>query len=56
MKIKLLLIGKTDEEYLKRGLDKYDQRLKHYIPVDITVIPDLKKTKNLSEEQQKQKD
>ena len=56
MKIKLLLIGKTDEDYLRRGEDKYYLRLKHYINVDVTVIQDLKKTKNLTEEQQKQKE
>lgn len=56
MKIKMLLIGKTDEDYLRQGEDKYYQRLKHYINVDITVIPDLKKTKKRTEEQQKQKE
>ncbi|PLX18293.1 MAG: 23S rRNA (pseudouridine(1915)-N(3))-methyltransferase RlmH, partial [Marinilabiliales bacterium] len=56
MKIKLLLIGKTDEEYLKLGIDKYINRLKHYLTFEFFVIPDLKNTKNLSEEQQKQKE
>jgi len=53
MKIQLVMIGKTDEAYLIQGIDKYLQRLKHYIPFELTTIPDLKKTKNLSEEQQK---
>jgi len=56
MKIKLLLIGKTDEEYLKQGIDKYISRLKHYINFELVVIPDIKKTKNLSIQQQKQKE
>ncbi len=53
MKIVLLMIGKTDEKYLQTGIDKYVSRLKHYIPFELTVIPDLKKTKNLSTDQQK---
>lgn len=56
MKIKLLLIGKTDLDYLKKGLDEYAQRLKHYLPFEIFIIPDIKNTKNLSEVQQKQKE
>ncbi|MCU4177629.1 23S rRNA (pseudouridine(1915)-N(3))-methyltransferase RlmH [Carboxylicivirga sp. N1Y90] len=53
MKIQLVMIGKTDEAYLMMGIEKYVQRLKHYIPFEMKVIPDLKKAKNLSEEQQK---
>lgn len=53
MKAVLVVIGKTDEAYLQIGIDKYLQRLKHYIPFELKVIPDLKKTKNLSENQQK---
>jgi 23S rRNA (pseudouridine1915-N3)-methyltransferase len=56
MKIKLLLIGKTDLDYLKKGLDEYAQRLKHYLPFEMIIIPDIKNTKNLSEVQQKQKE
>jgi len=53
MKAILVVIGKTDEAYLQTGIDKYQQRLKHYLPYEMKVIPDLKKTKNLSENQQK---
>ncbi len=53
MKIDLVMIGKTDEKYLIEGIDKYLKRLKHYIPFKMITIPDIKKTKNLSEEQQK---
>ncbi len=56
MKIKLLLIGKTDESYLKQGIEKYTKRIKHYLSFDFITIPDLKNTRNLSEEQQKQKE
>ena len=56
MKIKLLLIGKTDESYLKQGIEKYTKRIKHYLSFDFITIPDLKNTRNLSEKQQKQKE
>lgn len=56
MKVKLVLIGKTDSNYLKDGINEYGKRLKHYLPLEIVVIPDLKNTKKLSEDQQKQKE
>jgi 23S rRNA (pseudouridine1915-N3)-methyltransferase len=56
MRITLLTIGKTDEKYLKEGIEKYLKRLKHYIKFEIVDLPDLKNTKNLSEDQQKSKE
>ena len=56
MKIELLVIGKTDKDYLQKGISIYLDRLKHYIPFELKVIPDIKNTKNLSEEQQKQRE
>jgi 23S rRNA (pseudouridine1915-N3)-methyltransferase len=56
MKITLLVIGKTEDKYLIDGLDKYLSRLKHYIGFNMTVIPDIKNTKNLTEAQQKTKE
>ncbi|MDA3929469.1 MAG: 23S rRNA (pseudouridine(1915)-N(3))-methyltransferase RlmH [Prolixibacteraceae bacterium] len=56
MKITLLVIGKTEADYLKKGIDIYLKRLKHYIGFELRVIPALKNTKNLSELQQKQKE
>lgn len=42
MKIKLITIGKTDENYLKEGIDKYLKRLKYYVQFEIIVINDVK--------------
>lgn len=56
MKITLLLIGKTDKLYLKAGMEEYVERLKHYLPFEIKVIPDLKKTGALPEGIQKKKE
>tara|TARA_R110001592_G_scaffold6096_1_gene33093 strand:+ start:1472 stop:1942 length:471 start_codon:yes stop_codon:yes gene_type:complete len=41
MKIKLIVIGKTDESYLKDGIDKYLKRLKHYISFEMIIINDV---------------
>jgi 23S rRNA (pseudouridine1915-N3)-methyltransferase len=56
MRITLLTIGKTEDQYLKEGIDKYLKRLKHYTSFQILELPDLKNTKSLSEEQQKSKE
>lgn len=56
MRITLLAIGKTDDNYVLEGVEKYLKRLKHYIKIEIQIIPDLKKTKNLSEDEQKAKE
>jgi 23S rRNA (pseudouridine1915-N3)-methyltransferase len=53
MKITLLVIGKTDAAYLREGLNEYLKRLKHYVNFEIEVIPDIKKAKKLSAENQK---
>lgn len=56
MKITLLSVGKTEDKYIREGIDKYFKRLKHYIKFDIQELAELKNTKNLSEEQQKNKE
>jgi 23S rRNA (pseudouridine1915-N3)-methyltransferase len=56
MKIKLLAIGKTDDKNLLKLIETYQNRLKHYVKFEITIIPDIKNVKNLSEKQQKEKE
>ena len=56
MTIKLVCIGKTDKKELEKLIKIYTDRLQHYIKFEFDVIPDLKKTKNLDENQQKQKE
>ncbi|MEZ4793752.1 MAG: 23S rRNA (pseudouridine(1915)-N(3))-methyltransferase RlmH [Gelidibacter sp.] len=56
MTIKLLAIGKTDNKQLQSLIDGYQKRLGFYIKFEFGIIPDLKKAKNLSEEQQRQKE
>jgi len=53
MKITLLAVGKTDDARIAELVDMYAGRLQHYVNFDLEIIPDLKKTKNLSIDQQK---
>ena len=48
MKIVLLAIGKTNEQYLIEGISQYQKRLKHYIQFEMLEIPNIKKAKNFS--------
>lgn len=56
MTIKLIAIGKTDHKELLQLMDVYQKRLGFYIKFDLDIIPDIKNAKNLSEDQQKQKE
>ncbi|WP_295721035.1 23S rRNA (pseudouridine(1915)-N(3))-methyltransferase RlmH [Mucilaginibacter sp.] len=56
MKITFLTVGKTEDAYLKEGIDKYVKRLKHYTKIEIVEINELKNTKSLTAEQQKAKE
>ena len=56
MNIKLLAIGKTDNKQLDSLIEDYKKRLGFYIKFQLEIIPDIKNVKNLSEEQQKQKE
>ena len=56
MTIKLLGIGKTDDPALQDLTDVYIKRLQFYNKFEQEFIPDIKKAKNLDENQQKQKE
>ena len=54
MKITLLVVGNTTDTHIELLIQEYQKRLAHYIPFNIQVIPELKNTKALTPEQQKQ--
>jgi 23S rRNA (pseudouridine1915-N3)-methyltransferase len=56
MKIQLLVVGKTGQDFVETGLNEFNSRLKHYIPFEMEVVPDIKNVRNLSFEQQKEKE
>ncbi|MEI8007203.1 MAG: 23S rRNA (pseudouridine(1915)-N(3))-methyltransferase RlmH [Bacteroidota bacterium] len=56
MKIRFIVIGKTDEGYLKTGIGEYLTRLKHYITVEYTEIPALKNSSSLTMQEQQSRE
>lgn len=56
MTIKLIVVGKTEDGYLREGVDIYRARLEHYCRFEIVTIPALKGVKSLSREQLKDRE
>ena len=56
MRVTLLLVGTTDKKYLIEGIEDYQKRLIHYLPFEIKVIADVKNSRNLTEDQQKERE
>ena len=56
VRITFLLIGATDRKYLTEGIEDYRKRLIHYLPFEIRVIADVKNSRNLTEDQQKERE
>lgn len=56
MKVRLIVIGRTVEDYLRKGEAVYVDRLKHYAPFEVVEIPDLKGLSAMSEAMVKEKE
>ena len=56
MKIKLLMVGKTVDSDLIKLIENYQKRLTHYVNFEAVIIPDIKNAKNLTSDQQKEKE
>lgn len=56
MKISLLVIGKTDADYVKKGIEEYEKRVRRYVPYEMKVISDVKNVKSMNESQQKDRE
>ena len=54
MKTLLLQVGKTVNKHFTAVIDDYVERIGHYMPFDVVTVPELKNTKSLTVEQQKQ--
>ena len=54
MKTELIVVGRTVNKHFIAGIADYSERIGHYMPFSITTVPELKNTKSLTEEQQKQ--
>ena len=53
MNIELIVVGKTDSKEVTSLVDMYTKRINFYNRFNITYIPDIRNSKNLSEAQQK---
>ncbi len=56
MQIVFLVVGKTNDKYLLEGMAEYEKRLRKYISFITEIIPELKRTKGLSESELKQRE
>ena len=56
MKTELIVVGKTTSKHIGACIDDYAERIGHYMPFTISVIPELKNTKALTEQQQKERE
>ena len=54
MKTVLIQVGKTVNKHFATGINDYVERINHYMPFEVMTIPELKNTKSLTEDQQKQ--
>ena len=53
MKILLIVVGKTDLEWLRTGIELYTERISRFVQFEIQVIPDLRNTRNMEPAVQK---
>lgn len=54
MKIILIAIGKTDSRELAQLIDTYTQRIGHYLPFELRIIPDIKRSAKTTPEAQRE--
>ena len=53
MKTELIVVGKTNNSNFKACIEEYVNRISHYMPFHITVIPDVKNIKKTNDLQKK---
>jgi len=56
MKIVLLQTGKTNEKHIAEGIEIYSIRLKKSSGFEIITVPDIKNSRNLTEQEMKEKE
>lgn len=53
MKILLIVVGKTDRQWLNDGIRQYVERLSHFSQFEMQVIPDIRNTRSMDQQVQK---
>lgn len=56
MKGVLIVVGRTTDKRFEAITQEYIERIRHYIPFTVEVIPELKNTKGLSQDEQKKRE
>lgn len=56
MKTELVVVGKTTDKHFAASINDYIDRITHYMPFGVTVIPELRNARSLSHDQQKEKE
>ena len=56
MKTELIVVGKTTNKHFIAAINDYLERIGHYMPFSVTVIPELRNAKSFSQQQQKDKE
>lgn len=56
MKIRLIMVGKTDIPWVSAGIGVYSDRLTHYANFSITEIPDIRNASSLSRDMIKKRE
>jgi 23S rRNA (pseudouridine1915-N3)-methyltransferase len=49
-----MMVGRTTTGYLAQGIDEYVKRIGRYLPMETRVIPDVKASRGLTPERQKE--
>jgi 23S rRNA (pseudouridine1915-N3)-methyltransferase len=52
----LIVVGKTTDKRFEAIIQEYVERISHYIPFAVEIIPELKNTKGLSQNEQKERE
>ena len=56
MEIVMLTVGKTTQTFVQNGIDDYLKRLRRYVSYKIDSLPDIKATKGMTADLQKEKE
>lgn len=54
MKVTLMAVGRTQSPLMRRAIDDYLERLRHYLPVDVDIVDDPKFARSATNEARKQ--
>jgi 23S rRNA (pseudouridine1915-N3)-methyltransferase len=56
MRIRLIVVGKTEESYLVKGISEYEARINRYVKFSMEEIPGLRNSNHLSKAEWKAKE